>query len=127
MSLWRATTGGVLSHTEIPDFTFCGNGHASLTVGHDGALWLNGCQLPNAIARVTTGGTVTTFPGSATGAFSAITAGPDGNNWIADNGGAGGVPTIWRFVSSSRTATHDFNGDGKSDIVWMDASGNTGS
>jgi streptogramin lyase len=123
MSLWRATTGGALSHTEIPDFTFCGNGHASLTVGHDGALWLNGCQLPNAIARVTTGGTVTTYPGSATGSFSAITAGPDGNIWIADNGGAGGVPTIWRFVS--RIATHDFNGDGKSDIVWQDTSGNT--
>jgi streptogramin lyase len=123
-SLWRATTGGALSHTEIPNFTFCGAGHASLTVGHDGALWLNGCQLPNAIVRVTTGGTVTTYPAGATGSFSAITAGPDGNIWIADNGGNGGVATIWRFVPGA--ATHDFNNDSRADIAWRDGSGNIG-
>jgi hypothetical protein len=45
----------------------------------------------------------------------AILGGPNDNS----NTGA-----AWVFVRS-RAGTHDFSGDGKSDIVWQDASGNT--
>jgi hypothetical protein len=35
--------------------------------------------------------------------------------------GVGNVPTTWSIVE-----TGDFNGDGKSDILWRDTSGNVG-
>ena len=62
-----------------------------------------------------------------------IVAGPDGNLWFTDefNDTVGRVTTgglhsssIYRLSSKKKTATHDFNGDGKSDILWRDTSGN---
>ena len=35
-------------------------------------------------------------------------------------GGLGNVPTTWSIVQ-----TGDYNGDGKSDLLWRDTSGNT--
>ena len=46
----------------------------------------------------------------------AIVGGP------GDNGGDG---ALWVFATQSLSDTHDFNGDGKSDILWRDTSGDT--
>jgi hypothetical protein len=54
----------------------------------------------------------------------------DGNTAILgginDNGqlGAGRIGAAWVFARTNRTDTHDFNGDGFSDIAWRDTSGN---
>jgi hypothetical protein len=54
----------------------------------------------------------------------------DGNTAIIgginDNGqlGATRIGAAWVFVRTNRTNTHDFNGDGFSDIAWRDTSGN---
>jgi hypothetical protein len=56
---------------------------------------------------------------------SSVAISPDGVialvGGYADNANVGAT---WVYVSSSNTATHDFNGDGKSDILWRDTSGN---
>ena len=39
---------------------------------------------------------------------------------ILSSGGLGNIPTTWSVV-----ATGDYNGDGKSDLLWRDTSGNT--
>jgi FG-GAP repeat len=39
---------------------------------------------------------------------------------VASTGGLGNVPTVW-----SVAATGDYNGDGMSDLLWRDSSGNT--
>jgi FG-GAP repeat protein len=39
---------------------------------------------------------------------------------VASTGGLGNIPIAWSVV-----ATGDYNGDGKSDLLWRDTSGNT--
>jgi hypothetical protein len=39
---------------------------------------------------------------------------------VLSAGGIGNVPTTWTMAQ-----TGDFNGDGKSDLLWRDSSGNT--
>jgi hypothetical protein len=41
-------------------------------------------------------------------------------SWTPGKGSLGTVPVSWSIVE-----TGDFNGDGKSDILWRDTSGNT--
>jgi hypothetical protein len=42
------------------------------------------------------------------------------NGATVASGGVGNVPAAWKVV-----ATGDYNGDGKSDLLWRDTSGNT--
>jgi hypothetical protein len=39
---------------------------------------------------------------------------------VATNAGLGTVPVTWSLVGQ-----HDFDGDGKSDLLWRDTNGNT--
>jgi hypothetical protein len=48
-----------------------------------------------------------------------IAAGPNSTLWFADSG-ANAIGSFQSLV----TNTHDFNGDGKSDIAWRDSQGN---
>jgi hypothetical protein len=56
---------------------------------------------------------------------SSVALSGDGNTAVVggpgDNGSAGAA---WVFVKATPTNTHDFNGDGYSDILWRDTSGN---
>ncbi len=38
---------------------------------------------------------------------------------VTQAGGVGAAPTVWNIIE-----TGDFNGDGKSDLLWQDGSGN---
>jgi len=89
-SLGRITTSGVITHYPV------GRGAVSVTTGPDGALWFTspatllccGSNLVGtgaSIGRLTTSGTVTTYP-IGTGDLADpgnITAGPDGALWFA--------------------------------------------
>jgi virginiamycin B lyase len=57
----------------------------AITRGPDGNLWFT-APGANLIGRITTGGSITTFPGAASGAQD-ITAGPDGALWFTESGG----------------------------------------
>jgi FG-GAP-like repeat len=67
---------------------------------------------------------VGTGNGGAQGSSVALSAG----GATALVGGPGGAGAAWAFVLLSsvteKTSTHDFNGDGYSDIAWRDTSGN---
>jgi streptogramin lyase len=96
------------------------SGPFGITAGPDGALWFAENNA-NKIGRITVAGVVTEFPiPTANSAPSGITTGPDGALWFTENG-ANKIGRL-RIVP---TATHDFNGDGRSDLAWRDTSGNT--
>ncbi len=97
-----------------------GSGPQIITTGPDGALWFTEFDV-NQIGRITTDGTTIAefLVPTADSGPQGITTGPDGALWFTElNGNKNGrlAPTI---VNS-----HDLNGDGKSDIVWRDTSGN---
>ena len=63
-------------------------------MGPDGTLWFTNLQ-GGAIGRITTGGTVTSYPGGP-GSPKAIAAGPDGTLWFTD----GAVNSIGRITTA---------------------------
>jgi streptogramin lyase len=90
--------------------------------GPDGGLWFtefNG----NAIGRLTAAGVFTGYypvPTSASEPRS-MAVGPDNAIWFTETAGN----NIGRIAPSiATTATHDFGGDNKSDILWQDTGGN---
>src|SRR5260221_505286 len=113
----RITTSGVVTEFAIPT---AGSGPQIITTGPDGALWFTEFDV-NQIGRITTDGTTIAefLVPTADSGPQGITTGPDGALWFTElNGNKNGrlAPTI--------VNTHDLNGDGKSDIVWRDTSGN---
>jgi len=54
-----------------------------ITSGPDGNVWFTECQ-SQTIAKITTSGTVTEYPGLLTGSPSYIVTGPDGNLWFTE-------------------------------------------
>ena len=77
----------------------------------------------NKIGRITTGGVFTEFAiPDGQRRPTGITAGPDGALWFTEYNGQQDRATC--LLPSRLTATHDFNGDGKSDILWRNTSGN---
>jgi streptogramin lyase len=112
----RVTITGTFTEFPIPTANSQPHG---ITAGPDGALWFaefNG----NKIGRITTTGTITEFaiPTASGGSFG-ITAGPDGALWFTESIKIGRITT----TGLSLTATHDFNGDSKSDIAWRHSDG----
>src|SRR5258706_1104858 len=59
------------------------------------------------------------FP-TAAGEARGITTGPDGALWFTENTSANKIGRL----ALTTINPHDFNGDGKSDILWRDTSGN---
>ena len=53
----------------------------------------------------------------------AVSLSGDGNTALVGASGAGGNGASWVFARTNRTNSHDFNGDGRSDIAWTDTSG----
>ena len=72
------------------------------------------------IGRITTAGVISEFPSvpTASGPLG-ITTGPDGALWFTESF----ANQIARCAATTANS-HDFNGDGKSDIAWRDTSGN---
>jgi streptogramin lyase len=98
----------------------------SVTAGPDGNVWFTEVNSLNGkkIARITPGGAVTEFScpiGHQNNCAPFwVTTGSDGNLWFT---GACCIPgaAIGRLVlppAAPLTSTHDFNGNGKSDILW---------
>ena len=108
-SIGRITTAGAVTLYAIPT-SF--SDPEEITVGSDGALWFAEVR-GNKIGRITTAGAITEFtiPTSRAGAHG-ITLGPDNALWFTESGSVPGL-----------TSTHDFNGDGRSDILWRDIAG----
>jgi hypothetical protein len=94
-----------------------------------GAAWVfthssgNWTQLGNKLAGAGAVGDIGTSQGSLQGWSVALSG--DGTTAIIggsyDNAEVGAA---WVFARTNRTNTHDFNGDGFSDIAWRDTSGN---
>lgn len=97
-SIWRMTTAGVLNRYQLPESgNSGGNGAYDITVGPDGALWFTEANTAK-IGRITTAGTLTEYPISATaGSPSRIVSGSDGALWfteyIGTNGRVGRITT----------------------------------
>ena len=95
-----------------------GSGPFLITAGPNGALWFTELSVGK-IGRITTAGVVSEFstgiPGNSkpTG----ITVGPGGNLWFTEETDPGNIAS---FVLNN---SHDFNGDGKSDIAWRNTNG----
>jgi hypothetical protein len=92
-----------------------------------GAAWVftrsNGGWTQQGNKLVGTGAVGLPTQGSYQGESAALSG--DGNTAIIggprDNGDVGAA---WVFARTNRANTHDFNGDGNSDIAWRDTSGN---
>src|SRR5258706_102375 len=79
-SIWRITTGGVVTHFAIPS----GNDANHIISGPDGNVWFAEAT-GNQIGRITPGGDVTEFPVPTPNGYPyGITAGPDGNVWFVE-------------------------------------------
>ena len=115
----RMTTAGVsLATDEFLTPTNPGSAPTSITAGPNGALWFTEYG-KSQIGRITTAGVITEYPTKTTASFPwAITVGPGGNPWFTETGGAN-PGEIASFVLNN---THDYNGDGVSDILWYSTS-----
>ena len=115
----RITTGGSLQEFTLPANTV----PYAITTGRDGALWFTNVydQFNVSVGRITTSGVATGFNASTQmrGLKGAITVGPDDAFWFT--GGYGDANQIGR--AAFPVAAHDFNGDGKSDILWRNTGG----
>ena len=114
----RCTTAGTITEYTVPAGIIA---PYEITAGSDGALWFT--DYNDAIGRVTTAGGLAVHnvepPGNQP-IPQYIAAGPDGALWFTESGGK-----IGRIIPAILSAnTHDFNGDGYSDILWRNA-GNT--
>jgi streptogramin lyase len=105
-----------------------------ITPGPDGALWFADqgtipiSDFGNKIGRITIDGKrITEFPTPAIASGpTGITWGPDGGLWFTEsnaNNIGRIVPPVMPTSLVNPTNTHDFNGDGWSDIAWLDGSG----
>jgi virginiamycin B lyase len=74
-SVGRITTSGILSEFPV------GASPVGITVGPDGAIWLNG----SGIERITTAGVLSQYTTSPPSGGSSITLGPDGALWFSDS------------------------------------------
>ena len=111
----RITTAGTITN----EFTVptANSGPVGIAPGPDNALWFTEYQ-GSKIARVSTAGVFAEFslPTASSQPFGVV-KGPDGAVWFTDQA----LGEIWRLAFA--VGTHDFNGDGKSDILWRDTSG----
>ena len=90
------------------------------TTGPDGALWFT--EGGNQIGRITTDGVITQYvtPTTASGSGGIIWTSLDGMLLFTNEN-----HSLWRVtLTASDTDSHDFNGDGYSDVLWRDSSGN---
>ena len=89
-----STLASAQSSTAITEFPNAPGNPLAITAGSDGALWFAGGQ----IGRITTSGTITTFPCTFSPGCSfqsyGITSGPDGALWFTDPSN-----TIWRVTT----------------------------
>jgi len=97
----KITTAGVITEYSIPDAGGITPRALGIATGSDGALWVT-CPNTSQIARVSTAGQVTTYALPSSYSPSAITAGPDGALWFAENGTLGAVGRI----STDGVVTH---------------------
>ena len=120
----RITTAGTITEFPIPT---AGSGARGITAGPDGALWFTETAA-NKIGRITTTGVFTEFtlPSPSSEPWG-ITVGSDGALWFAERSGGRIGRINLALVPPFASVTHDFNGDGKSDIFWRDTSGNIAS
>jgi streptogramin lyase len=82
-TLYRITLSGVATPFPLPPIDDAGRyfNPYMITAGPDGNLWFAEANGGGAVGRMTTGGTVTQFPGyDSVG----IVAGPDGNLWFTE-------------------------------------------
>jgi hypothetical protein len=70
------------------------------------------------------GGTTITF--SVNASANALATGTYGPTTITFTNASGGLGTTTRTATLAVVATHDFNGDGKSDILWRNSDGTVG-
>ncbi len=132
----RITTAGVITEFLLPASSPCvpTPGQPVGIAARGGALWFTaytGCVTSNEVGRITTTGIFTLFQiGMETTSLGGsdigpIAAGPDGALWFTGTVGTleGSAGVIERLAVTINT--HDFNGDGFSDIAWRDTSGNT--
>lgn len=86
-SIWKSTTGGVMTEFPLPDdgrFYSGGRGASSITNGPDGALWFTEV-FANKIGRITTAGAVSEyFLENSAASPQKIVAGPDGALWFTE-------------------------------------------
>jgi hypothetical protein len=123
----RITTAGAIAEFPIPT---AGSGLRGIITGPDGALWFTE-NVSNKIGRITTAGVITEIP-VPTPSSTGITAGPDGTVWFTEFAAnkighttVGGIAEFPASFSGAAAGTGDFNGDGKSDILWRDTSSGT--
>ncbi len=105
----------------VTEFTLPNSVKASdITVGPDGALWFSGGLQGNSgvtglVGRISTGGTITTFPTTVALSFATfvgITTGPDGDLWVgegeiqANQGRAGKITTGGAFTDYTLTSAN---------------------
>ena len=142
----RSPTAGVFTEYAIPTSS---SGSAGITAGPDGALWFTE-ESANKIGRLglpTYALKVSAAPPSAGtvsggGAFlpavssQTVTATATGhrrfNGWTMNGNVVSTSPSYtftlagnFNLVASFTEAAHDFNADGRSDILWRDTSGDT--
>jgi hypothetical protein len=128
-NMWvRSSTGKILrvtpsgTVTNFPTPTVNTGSDVELVLGPDRALWYPEDQK---LGRITTAGVVTEFPlltptvsGAPNFSFQLVFA-PEGPGALLEYTSSDVVTFTIPVV-----ATHDFNGDGTSDILWRDTSGN---
>ncbi len=118
----RLTTSGTFTQFSPPTSASFPQG---IVAGPDGALWFVE-ESGNKVGRVTTGGVFSEFSLPTAGAPFEIATGPDGNLWFVEFSGnkiaeispsAPAFDTSWTLVG-----TGDFQGNGKSELIWHRAS-----
>ncbi len=128
-SIGRITRQGVFSQFVVPNGGF----PRGIINGPDNALYFTDSG-NNAIGRLGAGGVFSFYPIATPGSTPwGIAVGPDQNIWFTENTGPNGDirspgklgKLDIQVLRSKRNETHDFDGDGYSDIAWRDSSGNT--
>ena len=125
-AIGRVTTSGTLSGFPVPSvpapFAVFSGG---ITAGPDGALWIpdlgnqtSNPTIPTRLLRTTLAGVFAQYDLPTFSGPDSIVTGPDGALWFTETSNM----KIVRLVPTP-TNSHDFSGDGKSDILWRNTSG----
>ena len=110
-ALWFTESNGIGRMTATGDFSEVawpnGCSGSALGAGSDGNLWTT-CTIHQSVLRVTTAGSITSFPAFLSSAFPALTAGPDGDIWLTIKQGT--LPTVWTNVVGRMTTAGSTDG-----------------